>query len=964
MFSCSDRYELDDEQPSGLDNIYGYMEQRGNFKNYLQLIDDLGKKDVLSKTGSQTVFIADDEAFARFYASNSWGVKSYEQLSKAQKSLLLKASMINNPYTTTMLSSAESAGSSGRPVKGEVCRRASSQELFDSVTIVKPMNAASILPDNEYFRDLMVGNDSIVMFTDASTPPPMIHFTGRFVANNKLSNSDIDFIYNQSEGTFNTDDVYVNNSKVIDANIFCKNGFIHQVDNVIVPLDNMSEIIRKNPQMRIYSSIIERFSAPADSVPLRDSYNSYLYEQDSASYQKVEALYVKKYFSERSAGSTMSRSVPFLTDRTGNPFDGGSNARLKYDPGWNGYLPEISNDRQPMMEDMAVMLVPSDAAMTEWWNNGGGKVVQDYYGTIEDTPNSVLDDLIRVNQLASFATSLPSKFESVLNDANEPMGITKGDVDSVYIGCNGLVFLTNKVFAPTSYSSVLFPAVIDTTNFKIISNAIENLNYDKYLNSMVSKYIFLLPTNNGLLTYIDPVSYGQTITNLWEFHLDLSKTAAQQLYADVYECTLNENGTWAKTNDTKVATVTGGTNNAVLKNRMEDLLDNIIVVEPYQQGKKYYKTKGRSFVKIEEQGHDLYVSGSWQVERSQPIKAKDVYEMENGKAIALDGVVMGTRKSVASVLRDAVVDGETVFSEFYDIVRNCAISTNNAKNSWQAGDQIIGNLFNLKEPGSVGAEDSKSKKATYLLNNYHYTIYAPTNKAMQEAYAAGLPTLDDLEAAEILDDSLGYALTDSASHAAKILEVMLDFVKYHIQDNSVYIDEGFASGEYESGKTELIASVTVEEDLTKIERVSQDVVLISGNKYNVSQWYDDGSVAYYTGKYSPGRPYKLQVKVSASGLSVTDCRNGYDRKTHASLGGNTANVIMKPGMYNLMAREYWYSSGSRITTPHNVSINNSSAVVIHGIDAPLIFADGNHYDSNGALVQTQFEYVYKQLSSE
>ena len=67
-------------------------------------------------------------------------------------------------------------------------------------------------------------------------------------------------------------------------------------------------------------------------------------------------------------------------------------------------------------------------------------------------------------------------------------------------------------------------------------------------------------------------------------------------------------------------------------------------------------------------------------------------------------------------------------------------------------------------------------------------------------------------------------------------------------------------------------------------------------------------------------------------------------------------------MYNLMAREYWYGT-SKVTNPWQANINNSSSVVVHAIDSPLIYADGNHYDSNGALTPTQFEYIYKKLSS-
>ena len=923
IFSCSDRYNLDEDQPSGLDNIYGYMKNRGNFTNYLHLIDDLGQAEILSKTGSKTMFIADDDAFAEFYAHNDWGVKKYEDLSLAQKKLLLNTSMIDNPYSTTMLSSAQAPGT-GRPAKGEVCRRATSMSLLDSVMVVTSATADGILPDNPYFNELRANHDSIVLFTDASNPAPMLHFTGKFVTSNQLSFSDIDFIYNQPEGTFHSDDIYVNNSRVIQSNIFCKNGFVHQVDKVLVPLDNMSEIIRKNPKMSTYSSIVERFAAPKDSISLRETYNL-------SKGTNFDSVFVKRYFSDRTFGSTMGSSVKFLYDKNGNTFDGS----LKFDPGWNGYIPEIANDRQPMMEDMAIMLVPSNEALQNWWNGG---VIEKYYGTIENTPSSVLDDLIRVNQIQAFTSSVPSKFGAVLNDANEPLGITEEDVDSVYLGCNGLVFLTNKVFAPASYSSVLFPAVIDKSRFTVMDNVITPMNYNYYLNSMVSRFVFLLPTNDGLLTYIDPVSYGQTVKRMWEFKLDNKL----QLEAYIYDCDENEDGTFTKRGT--ATRLTGGVGNGILKNRMEDMLDNIIVVEPYKEGKKYYKTKGRTFVKIEKKGEKNYeVSGSYHNNIGQPLVTVDAYDGEdirNGITLALDGVVMGTPNSVAKTLHDTVVEGDSIFKEFFGIVEACAVSKANSKNGWQAADQTYGNLFNIKSPGLIGSEDATTTKATYLLNNYHYTVYAPTNEAMAKAYAAGLPTLEDLAEAEAYDLEMGYTGPGSTtednlkSRADSIKEVMLDFVKYHIQDNSIFVDVDTA-GVFETAKTELIKATQVDETTGE------------------ESW---------GGKYSPGRPYKLNVEVSGGKMTVTDCRNGYSGDTF--LGGNKTNVVLKDGAYNLMAREYWFESSAAITNPNSVRLNNSSFVVIHAIEDPLIFADGAHFDSKGNEIATQFTYTYKPLTSE
>lgn len=927
MYSCSDNYELDDVQPEGLNSIYGYMSESGNFTNYLRLIDDLGQAEILSKTGSKTMFIAADTAFEKFYASNSWGVKKYEDLSPTQKKLLLYSSMIDNPYSSSMLSSASSNGASSRPTKGEVCRRSSSLTLYDSVSVI-PTNDSIILPANSRFDEIRKGRDSIVLFTDASTAAPMIHFTGKFIAQNQMSNTDVDFLYNQAPGTYTSDDVYVNNAKVVENNIFCKNGFIHVVDKVILPLDNMAEIIRKNKKMSTFSKILERFAAPDVSNQLTDAYNQ-------VNGKNVDTVFIKRYFSDRTAGSglTADSKVSFLADKNGVPFD--ANAKLKFDPGWNGYVPEIANDRVPMMEDMAVMLVPTNEAMEKWWREDA-KDIKDFYHSLDETPSSVLSELIKVNQIASFTGTVPSKFKDVLDDAGEDMGLSADSVESVFLGCNGMVYMTSKVYAPKSYSSVYFPAIVDTTSFSVIRNAIETMNYDVYLNSMASKYTFLIPTNKGLLSYIDPVSYGQTTPKLWEFYLDNSKEKEnERLCADVYDCILNDDGTWVKDDSKKPTKVTGGTANGVIYDRMEDLLDNIIVTSEYESGKKYYLTKGRTHVKIETApSGDIYVSGSWQDERNQPLKVVKVYPKHNGKTLVLDGPVMGTRNSVIKTLSK-----NPDFSEFRDMLLACgAVMTSNDMDNWQAGDQEFGNLLNKKNKGALGNEDGKSQKGkfTYLLNNFHYTLYAPTNDAMQKAYELGLPSLEDLEAAELLDAELGFEGSDTAN-AAKIREVMLDFVKYHIQDNSIYVDEGFESGDYESAKTELIKSTNVDE--------------LTG----ATSW---------SGKYSPGRPYRLNVNVSSKGMTVEDCRNGYDPVTRKSLGGHKANVILEDGYYNLMAREYWYASSGKVTNPQGVQINNSSAVVIQGIDAPLIFSDGNHYDQTGMLSQTQFKYVYKQITTE
>ncbi|MBQ2123295.1 MAG: hypothetical protein II200_04810 [Bacteroidaceae bacterium] len=113
--SCSDDdfhlKDYEDNAPSFLgQSLYHELSRRGNFQTVVKLIEDLEYAEVLSKTGSKTMFVAPDSAWEEFFRNNSWGVSSYEELSKNQKRVLLNNSMLNNAYVMEMLANTEDGG--------------------------------------------------------------------------------------------------------------------------------------------------------------------------------------------------------------------------------------------------------------------------------------------------------------------------------------------------------------------------------------------------------------------------------------------------------------------------------------------------------------------------------------------------------------------------------------------------------------------------------------------------------------------------------------------------------------------------------------------------------------------------------------------------------------------------------------------------------------------------------------
>ena len=483
-------YDLDERMPDGWgSSIYNWLQEQGNYTNTVRMISDLGYQEVLGKTGSKTVFVADDAAYADFFGEkNPWGVHSYDQLSKAQKKLLLFGSMLDNSMQLGSLPSVEG----NPPREGECMRRFASSSPYDSVAVL----TKDQMPNNPYWRRYRESGKPMVCMMDNSTVP-LVQFIEKQLVNKHITNEDYNFIYNQTVKR-KAGDASVNGIQVDQPNIKCSNGFIHKMKDVMTPLPNMAELIAGQPKLSTFNSLLERFCAP---YPLDQATTTqYNYLNDT----NVDTVFQKRFFSEKSQGGRPLNATP---DR------GAVNGQLKFDPEWNAYYAGLNDQggNIAMQRDMAVMMVPSNDAMDQYWKEGPGKVLHDYYGAWENIPDDVISKLINNNMLSSFVSSVPSKFNSILNDANDPMGVEESAIDEVLLGCNGAIYVTNRVYSPTAYVSVSFPALINET-MRIMYWGIEQLQYNVYLNSLNSYYSLFIPTNDALLTYVDPCSYGKAKT--------------------------------------------------------------------------------------------------------------------------------------------------------------------------------------------------------------------------------------------------------------------------------------------------------------------------------------------------------------------------------------------------------------------------------------------------------------------
>lgn len=765
FYSCNDGYDLMDNDPDWLgSSIYDYLNADGNYTNMVRLINDLGYKEVLARTGSKTLFVADDEAFDRFFQKGSFeGVHSYEQLSTSQKKMLLNGAMINNSLQVAYLSNSMATSGSAEPTEGDCMRRISSISPYDTVPLIKP----SVMPqNNKYWGYYIKENKTIPCLSDA-TDRPMVHFIEAFLANRKITNEDMNFLNNYAS-EHKSGDASVNGVLMTEQNIRCSNGFIHKMAEVTPALPNMAELINSMPNTTEYAKLLERFSAPFYSRELTEEYNR-LYKTS------YDSVFQKRYFSKRS-----QNGVELSVD----PFEKTVDYLLKFDPGWNTYFTNNlqSAANTALQQDMAVMLVPTDDAMKEYFNNGPGRLLKENFGdTWECVPNQQISELINVNMLLSLTSTVPSKFKTVQNDILEPMDIKPGDVDHVYMCDNGAVFVTNKVFSPGAFEAVSYPASV-SADLKILDWAIldQTLNYKSYLISPNSKYSFLMPNNEALQYFIDPCSFGKTNTQIFLFQYHPELVGDNRVSAEIRNYNTETGEVGEKIKDANINEI---------RNRLKYIMETHIIVGDISDGHTYYKTKNGSTIKVENGGsRDMTIQGGYQMEQGTDVSlTADPYEERNGFAYRISEPVMTSRKSVCDILQE-----HEEFSAFYELLR---------------ASEFVSSSISIGNPENPSVYPCPSENIN-LFNTFNYTVYVPTNEAIIALQETGeLPTWEQVEELKIQSEEA----TDPAEKAAlleeseRLAEQINMFLKYHIQDNSFYIGENLPALEGNGSEIETFA---------------------------------------------------------------------------------------------------------------------------------------------------------------
>jgi uncharacterized surface protein with fasciclin (FAS1) repeats len=403
LAGCKKKFDDYYERPASLEPpIYKQLEAKGNFTQFLALIDKAGYKQTLGSAGYWTIFAPTDSAFsndAQYTAFlQSRGITSASAIDSTTAQMIVQYLLVFNGFEKDRIDDYQS--SLGWVANSSFKRRTAYYTGFYDDTTAAGVALKAVASNRN-------NNGGVSYYNSADNNNKYIPiFTTDYFATRGLSASDYTFFYPNTPFTgFN-----VANAKVTQQNIAAENGVIHVIDHVITPLFSLDQYLRTNSDYSEFRNIMNKYLVQF----LQNADASHRYQVLTGNASDV---YVKVY----------------------------SNL-LAFSPNNENYLKTQDNDGQ---REGWTMFVPRNDSLLSYLD----RILKEGYLNVNSLPLPVISDLVNAHMWQT--TVWPSKFTSTFNFLGEPayMNPTTNILDKKMLS-NGVFYGTNKVNEPNVFSTV------------------------------------------------------------------------------------------------------------------------------------------------------------------------------------------------------------------------------------------------------------------------------------------------------------------------------------------------------------------------------------------------------------------------------------------------------------------------------------------------------------------------------
>ncbi|MFD3002011.1 fasciclin domain-containing protein [Pontibacter toksunensis] len=410
--------------------IYQQLEARGNFKNFLACVEKAGYKHTLSSSGYWTIFAPTDEAFAAFFQEQNLG--GINDVDEETARRIVTYALVYNAFNKEYLSDFQS---SIGWVENEAFRRRSAY-------YTGPYKAN--FGEGEV-RVLANNRNGNTYFPEDNNNKYIPYFIDRYFSGKGLSALDYTTFYPNVPFTgFNVAGAAVVGN---DHSVRAENGLIHIIDKVLLPLPNIDEYLRSQPQYSRFRGLLEKYGA---------TYT--VNAQATEKWNKIQGttgdVYLKTFASA-----------------------------LAFNPGNENFLKLMDNDGQT---DSWSMFVPTNEVLQSYIDN----VLLEHYESLDDMNPQIIFDFLNAHMWQT--TVWPSKFNTTANYVGEPARFDLAtDIVDPKVLSNGMFYGANKVQESDAFHSVFGKVYLDP-KFSLMSRFLQRELRSAVSNPNVSFTMFLL----------------------------------------------------------------------------------------------------------------------------------------------------------------------------------------------------------------------------------------------------------------------------------------------------------------------------------------------------------------------------------------------------------------------------------------------------------------------------------------
>lgn len=806
--------------------LYDNLQALGNYTTYLRLIDSFAgiqrafkneltdyERKYMGSFDTLTVFAPNDEAFDRFFAHNAWtdeqgnAISSYEQLSDSQKLSLIYMSYIPGFVTANSLHASKS-------VRGYL-RLYSYDRQFNLVPYKHTggTDINTFPPDSysyiDYAKELnqhivdgvWIGYGTIGDYTGA-----LAYRGGTMIWNddywqyNGLSHDDLVFI--GAADTEGSEHITIGNAHITQPNQRCQNGYLHLVDEVVVPQPNLMCALaqaRWGGKCSLASSLVQRF-------------NYLKYDPDYTYYDE-------QILNDGDSAMTVRNS---LLDRVSTT---------------TTQTPAII---LPTDEALKAFLLASDNPL---WQCGINK--DNYYDMLMSLPREVLQPFVKEWFRTSFTDVLPSRYSNMRSAKGHQLfaGVTTPEayklaVQQVIHAVDGIIVVVDAVpNAEDLRNELTFVKLAGqvagaalTANDRYDGERSASPFSTDYQREMHNKpFTMFVPTDEGLKQYglVDPISMASNNRNSWRYwslspqSISSDGNGKIAVAARAYRYDYNKVRN-AETDRPLGVSFSNSANDGANVNYgptkrqlLTDMLDQHIVLQNLDSmlntSRHWYLSRsGMPIYMKEHTNTNIVVNGGMQIDLNERDAADKhdctlqfVGQNNTGTSVFIDRPMQPTSQNVFQRLQSN--DAFSTFFEYAEALNN-AYTLKKMLFGDEASEALSWKytIFADRSGGYTRYGNANTMLVNFF-HNFNYTIFVPTNEGMQKAVEAGLPTIESIE--QFVEESLdgnGQLPDDKREQAQARYLTLLNFLKYHFCDKSYFLEPDLESGETEQTTTACI----------------------------------------------------------------------------------------------------------------------------------------------------------------